>query len=98
MIRWFSAAGVRPVAARDRIKRVRRWTLNILAGLSLVLFVLTVIFWVRSYWREDISYWNREHLSQAGAIRTLAVGGSASGEVYLQVLNYSQRKPLGGIA
>ena len=54
----FSAS--RCPAGRDSMSGMRRWlgsigrwTLNILAGLSLLIFVATVVLWVRSYWRGD---------------------------------------------
>ena len=32
---------------------LRRWTINILFGLSLLLSAVTVLLWIRSYWAAD---------------------------------------------
>jgi hypothetical protein len=43
---------------------LKRWTLNILAGLSLAVFLAIVTLWVRSYWRADNWYISRIVLKQ----------------------------------
>ena len=36
------------------MRRLARWTFNALVGLSLLLFVATVVMWVRSYFVHDV--------------------------------------------
>jgi hypothetical protein len=36
------------------VKRLGRWSFNLLAGVSLVVCVTTMVLWVRSYWRMDV--------------------------------------------
>ena len=35
------------------VRRISRWGLNVLAGLSVVLCLATATLWVRSYWYYD---------------------------------------------
>jgi hypothetical protein len=56
------------------VKRLGRWAFNIVAGVSLVLFLATSVLWVRSYWRTE---WFE--IGNATRFRTF---GSSSGRMY----------------
>jgi hypothetical protein len=37
----------------EGMKRLRQWVFNVIAAMSLVLFITTAVFWIRSFWRTD---------------------------------------------
>lgn len=63
-----------------------RWTFHIFTALSLLLFVTTIVFWARSYWRWDqvLLTTDRTSFNQRQFI------GSTAGTVYIA----SVRKPI----
>jgi hypothetical protein len=53
---------------------VKRRVFNLLAAMSLVLCVATVVMWVRSHWRTDLFVWGRTNgysqvISMSGTVR-----------------------------
>jgi hypothetical protein len=51
------------------MKGFRRWMLNSLSGLSLLLFAATVGLWIRSYWMGDSFQYLRDRPSEATWVR-----------------------------
>jgi predicted RNA-binding Zn-ribbon protein involved in translation (DUF1610 family) len=73
---------------RRRGGGVRRWLLNILAGISLLLLLLTSAAWIRSYWRQD---WISRFRYKGGEIFTQAKVGSTRGFLCVSI-SWSQCK------
>jgi hypothetical protein len=59
------------------MKRLRRWTLNVLTAISLLLFIATVVLWVRGHFRMDVLgiTWKTPLYSVPDALACIAMGG-----------------------
>ena len=65
------------------VRRLARILLNALTALSLLLFVATVVLWVRSYWRQD--FFRRIRPGRPDGLRTFAFLTSARGGAQVDV-------------
>jgi hypothetical protein len=83
--------GKAKIVAMRWVKSSTRWAFVIVADLSLLLCVCSVVFWVRSYWAVDVVHWehgSRRPLPEAGSgiveidAREIIIG---SGETDLQM-------------
>lgn len=61
---------------------MKRHLFNLLTGFSLLLFLATVVMWIRSYWRSDLSNWTRD----------------SEGNGHYVLLRYSESSLRGGAA
>src|SRR5260370_42248919 len=64
-VRGKFARNLQSVGSMWGVRRLRRIIFNVLALLSLLLCIATVVLWVRSYWRHD-SAWRESGYCERG--------------------------------